>query len=465
MALRSKLEVMTPEELKRFHQASLKILNEKGVCFDDGEALEILGQNGARIEGRVAFIPEKMVNTALEAAPKQFKHTAVNDENSIICGKGQFMGAEIGSTKIMDAENGLRSGTLADVTNILKLIQSSPVLDTSAMNPVEPLDIPAEKRHLYLTYEHLKHCDKPFQAYNAIICPEHALEIFEMLNLVNDTGKNHLATLSACPMSPLKFGGETLQVAMAFARNNQIVHVNPAAIVGISSPVNLLGTSLQQNVECLALLVLIQLVNPGTPFVFAVSSYAGDLRKASSAWGSPESGLLNVANTQIALDLYQIPVRVNCGPTTSKCVDPQSAMESMQNVMVSMLAGTHLNWAMPGVLDDVLIYSLEKHIIDEESCARIKLIARGMDFSEEALSLDVIFDVEHGGNYLTHPSTLKSFRSRWLPTISNWSADADYDIVAQAGQQVKKRIQEAPETLLTPEQDKKLSTYLKSKLE
>ncbi|MCG8619783.1 MAG: trimethylamine methyltransferase family protein, partial [Desulfobacterales bacterium] len=436
---------------------------EKGVVFDDDRALEIMEKNGARIEGRTAFIPEKMVDAALESAPSQFKHKGINDEKSIICGKGQFMGAEIGATKIIDAENGLRRGTLADVRNILKLIHSSPVLDTSAMNPVEPLDIPAEKRHLHLTYEHLKNCDKPFQAYNAIICPEHALEIFEMLNLVDDTTKNHLATVSICPMSPLKFSGETLQVAMAFARNNQIVHANPAAIVGISSPVNLLGTSLQQNVECLALLVFIQLVNPGTPFVFAVSSYAGDLRKATSAWGSPESGLLNVANTQAALDLYHIPVRVNCGPTTSKSVDPQSTMESMQNVMVSMLAGTHLNWAMPGVLDDVLIYSLEKHIIDEESCARIKLIAGGMEFSEEALSVDAILDVDHGGNYLTHPSTLKNFRSRWLPSISNWSGNADYNIISEAGKQVKKRLEEAPETLLTPDQDKKLRDYLESK--
>ena len=464
MALRSKLEVMTPEELEKFHRASLDILGQKGIVFDDDQALEILEKGGARIEGRLAFITEEMVDAALEAAPTRFRHKGLNDEFSITCGEGQYMGAEIGSTKIMDRKDGLRKGSLEDVTRILKLIQSSPVIDTSAMNPVEPMDIPADKRHLYLTYEHLKHCHKPFQAYNAIICPEHAEEIFEMLSLVDDPKTNHLATVSCCPMSPLKFSGETLQVAMCFARNNQIVHANPAAIVGISAPVNLLGAALQQNVECLALLVLIQLVNPGTPFVFAVSSYAGDLRKASSAWGSPESAILNTANTQICLDKYKIPVRVNCGPTTSKSVDAQSTLETGQNVMVSYLAGTHLNWAMPGVLDDVLIYSMEKHIIDEESCARIKIIAKGMDFSEDALSQAAIMDVEHGGHYLTHPSTMKGFKDRWLPSISNWSGDHEYDIVEQAAHKVEERISAAPETLLTPEQDKALRDYIQSKL-
>ena len=464
MALKTKLEVMTPKELDQFHRASLDILDQKGVVFDDDKALATLEKGGARIEGRVAFISEGMVEAALEAAPSEFYHKGINDAHSITCGRGQYLGAEIGSTKIMDREKGLRRGSLEDVTRILKLIESSPVIDTSAMNPVEPLDIPADKRHLYLTYEHLKHCHKPFQAYNAIICPDHAKEIFEMLSLVDDPEKHHLATVSCCPMSPLKFSGEALQVAMCFAENNQIVHANPAAIVGISAPVNLLGAALQQNVECLALLVLIQQVKPGAPFVFAISSYAGDLRKASSAWGSPESAILNTANTQICLDKYKIPVRVNCGPTTSKNVDAQSTMETGQNVMVSYLAGTHLNWAMPGVLDDVLIYSMEKHIIDEENCARIKLITKGIEFSEETLSQAAIMDVDHGGNYLTHPSTLKSFRDRWLPSISNWSGDHDYDIVAQAALKVEERINEAPDTLLTPEQDQALRDYIESKL-
>ncbi|MXX16252.1 MAG: hypothetical protein F4Z52_03260, partial [Gammaproteobacteria bacterium] len=65
--------------------------------------------------------------------------------------------------------------------------------------------------------------------------------------------------------SPLKVDSTLLQGAMEMARNGQAVVVTPVAFAGAMSPITLSGSLIQHNAECLGVIALLQMVNPGTP--------------------------------------------------------------------------------------------------------------------------------------------------------------------------------------------------------
>jgi D-lactate dehydrogenase len=56
----TRLEVISNQQIDDLHQASLKILNETGIVFKSEEAVEIFKNHGARTEGNLVFITEKM---------------------------------------------------------------------------------------------------------------------------------------------------------------------------------------------------------------------------------------------------------------------------------------------------------------------------------------------------------------------------------------------------------------------
>ncbi|MEL7655728.1 MAG: trimethylamine methyltransferase family protein, partial [Bacillota bacterium] len=112
MALKSKLEVLSQEDLVRVHEASLKILRETGVVLLNDEALDIFRTHGAKIANKTVFITEAMVAKALETAPKSFRMQARNDCHSVTVGEGMLVQPNVGPVYIQDLDQGRRKATL-----------------------------------------------------------------------------------------------------------------------------------------------------------------------------------------------------------------------------------------------------------------------------------------------------------------------------------------------------------------
>ena len=83
--------------------------------------------------------------------------------------------------------------------------------------------------------------------------------------------------------------------------------------------------------------------------------------------------------------------------------------------------------------------------------------------------MDLIKEVEHGGSFLMHKSTLKNFRKNkgWQPSISDWNSyemwkKAEYtDIEERAAAKVRDII-DAAEPILDMSVAKALTEYIES---
>ncbi|MGN0962232.1 MAG: trimethylamine methyltransferase family protein [Clostridia bacterium] len=468
MAL-SKIEALNRDELLKTHDATLKVLEQTGVVFDDEEAMELFKKHGAKVNGKIVHFPPEMVENAIEASPSTFDWVGRDDAYtvSVAGGHKQVIGPTMSAVSILDEETGIKRSSVAeDAVNFMKLHHASDVIQIVGLNTVEPTDIAPEERHLRMCYEALKNTTKPLLNYTVMNYAQQAIDLFDMLELAYGKIDRAVVGHTMCPFSPLQYEGPVMEVLREFAKRKQPILVSPCALTGLTAPIDLLGSAVQQNAENLALLTYVHLFSPGTPVVVSPHNNIGYMAKATNAWGSPEAILASIPCFQLAIDMYKIPCRVIGGVSTSKKVDYQAAIETTQNIMMSLLGGVDIAYINTGCLDNLLTLSYTKHIMDEEILSRVLAIRNGVPFSEEALSVDMIHEVGHGGTYLMHPRTMERFRDRWVPMVSDWDVanGEDETIEVRAKKRWKTILENAPESFLDEELDKELKVMLEQKL-
>lgn len=459
--------MITPEDYQRIHDASLKILRETGVVFHSPEAIELFKQHGARVNGEIVYMDAPMVEKALAGCPEKFRWHARNEEKSVTVGDGLLVQPNVGPVYIEDMDHGRRMATLQDYANIMKLCQASDVIDLNGSIPVDPSDVESDKKYYHIMYEMLKHTDKPI--IGACVTGPEAKKMLEMVQIALGEGCFGHPSIGVLvnSLTPLGYAPETVETMMEYSRRKQIILLAPCIMAGVSGPISLMGTAVLQNVELLAGIVLTQLVNPGTPVVYATASTVGYMKTASYAAGSPEAMLINTPNIQMGLDFYHLPTRTMCGINHAKTLDCQAGYETMMSLMMGLMSGAHIFVQCLGVLDAIMTTSYEKLIMDEELIRRVKRIRQGVDTSDGALAVDVIQEIGHSGTYLTHESTFASFRNIWSPTVSNWDSYQDWlaqgaeDVTVTANKKYKEILAKAPESLLDPEIEKALQHFLK----
>ena len=82
------------------------------------------------------------------------------------------------------------------------------------------------------------------------------------------------------------------------------------------------------------------------------------------------------------------------------------------------------------------------------------------------ISLDLIQDIAHSGQYLINTNTLENFRERWRPTISCWDSYDDWaksgalDVAVKANRKFKEILKISPDSLLDEDVDNALKSYM-----
>ena len=71
---RVKLELLTPDDVRQIHEATLDVLENVGVKFHSHKALDILEASGATVDrdSTVAQIPAAVVEKAMSTVPHEF---------------------------------------------------------------------------------------------------------------------------------------------------------------------------------------------------------------------------------------------------------------------------------------------------------------------------------------------------------------------------------------------------------
>jgi trimethylamine--corrinoid protein Co-methyltransferase len=471
MTLRLKLKIVSTEHLERIHESTIQILGQTGVMFHSDEAVEIFKKNGARVDDRVVFISRTLLEQALESAPERFCWYARNEAQTVRIGPEQsrtHVLLDHGPIFIQDIETGRRYGNMCDLINLYRLGQASDIADIIGQIPIDPSDVTGDDKHLQIMYQLLKNTDKPLMAWPQR--HERNQRVFEMVEIAADSpgllSKHPAVGVSVCALSPLQFSTESCETIIDYAKKGQPLLILTCAMTGVTSPISLTTTAIQQNAEILAGIILAQLINPGTPVLYSPASAAPNLKTATYVTGAPESNLINMIGLQLANEMYHLPTRTMAGLTDAKVVDCQAGYETMQNYFTLMLSGTNLINECFGTLNGIMTVSYEKFMIDEEMISRMLCINEGINPAETDFDVDIINEVGHMGSFLMHPTTVMGCRNGWKPTVSNWDPfetwlqEGSQDVLVRANRHYKKVLSQCPDSVLDTEQDKALLRFM-----
>jgi trimethylamine--corrinoid protein Co-methyltransferase len=201
-----------------------------------------------------------------------------------------------------------------------------------------------------------------------------------------------------------------------------------APLSGATAPASLVGTLVQVIAEELAGITYVQLLRPGHPTLLGGMPLVTDLRTGSMLGGCAELALMNAASAQMA-HFYGLPVYNSCGITDSKVPDVQAGFEKGLTTAVTALAGAQFNHHAAGMLESLLAVAYEQYVIDDDINGQAMRLVRGLEVTDEALSLDVIHEVCNGeGHYLGHPQTLRLMNTEYhYPHTANRASRADWE--------------------------------------
>jgi trimethylamine--corrinoid protein Co-methyltransferase len=146
-----------------------------------------------------------------------------------------------------------------------------------------------------------------------------------------------------------------------------------------------------------------------------------DLRSGNFIGGGPEFALMHAAAAQLGR-FYNLPVYVSSGLTDSKTPDEQSGYEKGLTGLAAALAGGNYIHHSAGFLESMMTVAYGQYVIDNDINGAIMRMVRGIEVTDETLSLKVIDQVCRGGkeHYLgTRQSLNLSFTEYFYPHIAN----------------------------------------------
>ncbi|MFX1261175.1 MAG: trimethylamine methyltransferase family protein [Promethearchaeota archaeon] len=440
-------------EISDIHVAAMEVLENVGVMVQHDKALKLLGDAGADVEekSKVVKIPESLLQDALQKSPGRHLMASRNPKYNFVIGDGaSYYTNAFGAHYTIDLETGERRlSTLKDLEEFTLLADYFPTVDYIKPN-ILPQDVSKTVWEQEMALAMFKNAEKHLSL--VALTPQGWRDVIKMSMIAAggkeefiknpsfiDTGFNNVP--------PLKYTPEIIDMILECAKYRIPFDISTGALASASAPVTLAGTIVQGIVENHVIVVLTQLVGPGTPIMWGSCATILDQRYGTAAYGSPENGLIHAAFSQMAR-YYGIPYYGAAGVIDSKIPDHQAVYENTINVLVATLAGADVvHDAVYGIVEAGVTASYEMFGISNEICSAIKRIAKGMRITKETLAAEIIAAVGHERNYLNTPEALRFTKKHlleehWQPILTErasrpeWEKRGSKDMFQRAKEQV-----------------------------
>ena len=384
-----------------------------------------------RDNGRICF-PKAMVETAISRAANRVNLPGFVDDMGLTIGGGRVhIGTGGAATEVLDSETGaFRGAQLTDLYDLMRLVGKLPNIHYGlrpviARDMVQPFSL-----DLNTGFACLKACPKPIG-----ISFDSAAHLDPVVSMF-DVALGREGGFQAQPfcfgvivhaVSPLRYAPEGVEIMQRAMAHRMPLQICTAAQAGATSPVTLAGALAQGLAETLAGLMVVDVIEPGYPCIFAFMPFISDLRTGAMTGGSGEAAVAAAAAAQLLLHL-RLPSTASAGMTDAKTPDAQSGYEKGYTVALSAQAGADMINLSVGMLASIMAASCEALVIDDDMCGAILRSVRGIEMTDTAIDLEGIEAVATGaGHYLGEAQTLALMKTEYTyPSIGNRQSISDW---------------------------------------
>jgi len=416
-------QFLTVDEVQGVHVASLAILEKTGIRVRNEKARRIFAGRGCPVDGEtgVVRIPAALIEGSRKLFVPSFTFRGRDPKNDrTIPGDGPIMITASSAPDVIDPETGIQRRALsADIARIAHLVNELPGYDVFSISTLAG-DAPEGLSSVARFYPALKNCLKPVRSNTPNM--KELRDVLELGALIAGSEeayrKRPLITHHYCPVvSPLTMDVESTEAVIWLTEQGLPVYGTICPNAGMSSPLSLIATLAQGNAEFLALAVLMQLVRPQTPLVYAVLATVADMRTGNYAPGAIETAMLQMGFCQMAR-YYGVPSGGYIGLTNAHVNDAQSGYETGMGTTAALLGGIDM-LNMGGLLGSLMVFDFAKAVIDHEVSLMLKQLRKGIRYVPEDLCLDLIAEVGPGGLFADQIHTLRKMRTAaYLPKVT-----------------------------------------------
>lgn len=437
---------LSERDMERIHQAALELLETVGLGQAIPSCIEILTAKGCFLsaEGRLCF-PRALIEDTLGTCAREFVLYGRDPKHDMEpWGNRVYFGTAGAAVHIVEPETrSYRESLLVDLYDAARIVDlcdhihfyQRPITARDMVSGHD-LDINTMYACMAGTTKHIG---------TSMVAADHVNEVLEMLHHVAggeaEWRARPFASQSNCfVVPPLKFAEDACRCLEAAVRGGMPVLLLSAAQAGATSPAALAGTVVQAVAECLAGLAYVNAVKPGAVAIWGPWPFVSDLRTGAMSGGSGEQALITAACAQMG-HYYKLTVGSAAGMCDAKLPDIQAGYEKGVTAALSAMTGVNLMYETAGMHASLLGFCLESLLIDNDMLGSINRNIRGIEVTDETLSIEVIRNVciEGPGHYLGHDQTLGLMQKEYVyPLLGNrmspkeWNEAGRPDIIARA---------------------------------
>jgi trimethylamine--corrinoid protein Co-methyltransferase len=409
----STITVLSEDEIKQIHEATIHILANCGVKVHSPRMLEFLKSRGLSVDSdsNVRFT-RAAIEDALASAPPTFDVFNRDGEFAFTMGDGvPRVAAGHNAVFWLDSDTGkTRTSTVADVELFAKICEQLPNIDVMGI-PVMPQDMPdASSSLLFAVRACIENTRKPI--YFSTDRADVTRDCIKLMRaaFAGDFDSQVYGICQLSPTSPLYWEGTVIDAIMDTVETGVPLVILPEPNAGVSAPYTLAGLLTMNNAECISGLAMIQMLKPGAKAMYGNSWTTTDMRTGAALVGSAETTICRIAAAQLA-KLYKIPSHTTAPNCDNHAHDEQNAWEKTLSQFCSIGAGHDLI-VNCGMFATGMTCSHEQLIMDEEISAMSRRIAAGIAVSDDTIARDLIEEIgPQGESYMTTEHTMTRLRS------------------------------------------------------
>lgn len=410
-------EILTEDKIDAIHRGTLEVLWQTGIRIEHERALKLLEKNGCKVDYgnmRVKF-PVGLVEECLRKVPSCFPVKARDPKNDLFVGGDTLYFTTFPGMQKMDLDTWERRPPTRkeyyDAVTVLDALDNlhytcnyTPWFGFEGVPPV--MSIPEGFAAV------LRNSTKVLKTGYSQDC-----EMFTM-RMGEAVGIDVLVSAMASP--PLTYYTDSIESLYRGIEAGYPVFLLSGGVMGGTAPATIAGSTLTNNAELIAAVVLSQLISPGAKILVEDFVFPQNMQSGIPVFGAIECAL----HCSVFIQYFRrfgIPVMtVLTGPSSSKRIDFQCGYEKASIALIAALSGAHCI-CLHGCVFGELIWHPLQAVLDDDIAGMIGRFLQGVEVNEETLAIDLIDEVGPiPGFYLDKKHTREWWkREQFLPKATD----------------------------------------------
>jgi trimethylamine---corrinoid protein Co-methyltransferase len=383
------LEILTEEQVRAIHLATLDVLETTGVRMEHDRGLKLLEKHGCMVdwEQKRVRMPSGLVEECLAQVPSHFRLRARNPKNDLLLGGDRVYFQTFAGMESIDLETweprpptrkeNYEAVLVQDASPNLHFLSTyTPWFGWKGLPPVMAIPESDASRLRYSTK-----AIETGSSYDS--------EVFA-IQLAQAVGADVLGYMGGSP--PLTWYENAIEACFRLVGAGFPLQVISGNTMGANAPASIAGSTVTNNAELMSGIVLAQLIRPGTPMMVMDFCFPQNMRGGGPLFGDIGAFLHNVVFNQIWRS-YGIPTKTPpAGASNSKQIDYQCGYEKAIGALLNALSGTNVVPLQGGLNGELTRHPLIT-ILDDDMAAMIGRFLEGVEVTDDSVALDLINEV------------------------------------------------------------------------